>query len=50
MKTNFIVAGGGIGGLATALGIARTGKTVRVLEKATEFGEVGAGIQLAPNV
>jgi 3-hydroxybenzoate 6-monooxygenase len=44
-----LVAGGGIGGLATALGLARNGKRVHVLERAPKFGEVGAGIQLAPN-
>src|SRR5699024_2506414 len=43
------VVGGGIGGLATALGISQLGKEVTVLEKAPQFGEVGAGIQLAPN-
>ena len=45
----FLVAGGGIGGLAVALGLARRGKRVRLLEKSAEFGEIGAGIQLAPN-
>ena len=45
----FIVVGGGIGGLATALGIAETKQKVKVLEQAHEFGEVGAGIQLAAN-
>jgi 3-hydroxybenzoate 6-monooxygenase len=44
-----IVAGGGIGGLATALALARKGFRVVVLEQAPEFGEIGAGIQLAPN-
>jgi salicylate hydroxylase len=44
-----IVVGGGIGGLATALALRRSGLTVRVLEQAPEFSEVGAGIQLAPN-
>ncbi|MFS0781200.1 FAD-dependent monooxygenase [Bacillus sp. 1P06AnD] len=44
-----IVIGGGIGGLAAALGIAQTGQYVKVLEQAPEFGEVGAGIQLAAN-
>jgi salicylate hydroxylase len=43
------VAGGGIGGLAVALGLARKGFRVLVLEQAQEFGEIGAGIQLAPN-
>jgi salicylate hydroxylase len=44
-----LVAGGGIGGLATALGLAQAGFQVRVLERAAELGEVGAGIQLGPN-
>lgn len=48
-KNPMIVIGGGIGGLATALGIAETKKYVKVLEQAHEFGEVGAGIQLAAN-
>jgi len=45
-----IVAGGGIGGLAAALALARKGRKVRVLEKAPEFGEIGYGIQMGPNV
>src|SRR5262245_61168253 len=45
-----LVVGGGIGGLAAALALARTGRPVRVLEQAAEFKEVGAGIQLGPNV
>jgi len=44
-----IVAGGGIGGLAACIGFSRAGYQVVVLEKAQEFGEIGAGIQLAPN-
>lgn len=44
-----IVVGGGIGGLAAALSVSQTGKTVAVFEQAPEFGEVGAGLQLAPN-
>src|SRR5580765_755359 len=41
-----IVAGAGIGGLAAALALAQRGFRVEVLEQA---GEIGAGIQLAPN-
>jgi salicylate hydroxylase len=44
-----VVAGGGIGGLAAALGLAGQGFRVLVLEQARELGEIGAGIQLAPN-
>jgi salicylate hydroxylase len=45
-----LVAGGGIGGLAAALALALKGRRVRVLEKAAEFGEIGYGIQMGPNV
>jgi 2-polyprenyl-6-methoxyphenol hydroxylase-like FAD-dependent oxidoreductase len=44
-----IVVGGGIGGLSAAFALTRQGMRVRVLERAKEFGEVGAGIQIAPN-
>ncbi len=45
-----LIAGAGIGGLAAALACRRAGATVRVFERAPVFGEVGAGIQLGPNV
>ena len=45
-----LIAGGGIGGLAVALALARKRRKVRVLEKAAEFGEIGYGIQMGPNV
>ena len=45
-----LVAGGGIGGLAVALALARKGRSVHVLESSADFREVGAGIQLGPNV
>jgi len=44
-----IIAGGGIGGLAAAIGLAQKGFASVVLEKAEELGEIGAGIQLGPN-
>jgi 2-polyprenyl-6-methoxyphenol hydroxylase-like FAD-dependent oxidoreductase len=43
------VVGGGIGGLSAAVGLHQAGWTVTVLERATEFGDVGAGISLWPN-
>ena len=45
-----IIAGGGIGGLAAALALSLKGYESIVLEQASEFGEIGAGIQLGPNV
>jgi len=45
-----LVVGGGIGGLAAAYALSRKGFPVRVLEQAPEFRELGAGIQLGPNI
>jgi salicylate hydroxylase len=45
-----LVVGGGIGGLAAALAGSRSGWAVHLLEQAPEFAEVGAGVQLGPNV
>ena len=49
MNPDVIVVGGGIGGLSAAFALRRKGLRVRVLERAEEFSEVGAGIQIAPN-
>lgn len=46
----FLIAGGGIGGLVTAYALALKGFPVRVLEQADDFRELGAGIQLGPNI
>jgi 3-hydroxybenzoate 6-monooxygenase len=46
---DILIAGGGIGGLAAALALARGGVGVTVLEKSRSLGEIGAGIQLGPN-
>jgi len=45
-----LVAGGGIGGLALAYALAADGHQVTVLEQSAAFGEIGAGIQLGPNI
>jgi salicylate hydroxylase len=50
MKKQVLVAGGGIGGLAAALGASRAGWDVRLYERAAQFSEVGAGVQIGPNV
>ena len=49
LQNRFIIVGGGIGGLATALGLAKHGVRSIVLEKAPKLGEIGAGIQVGPN-
>ncbi len=49
MDPDVVIVGGGIGGLAAALAVTRAGLRAQVLERAPEFGEVGAGLQMAPN-
>jgi len=49
MKELVVVAGGGIGGLAAALALGRAGVAVELLEQASAWSEVGAGLQLGPN-
>lgn len=43
------IIGGGIGGLSAAHALLRQGVEVSVHEQAAALGEVGAGVQLAPN-
>src|SRR5450631_409523 len=50
VKADPIIIGGGLGGAAAALALGRKGFRVRVLEQAPEFGVIGYGIQLGPNV
>ncbi len=49
-KKPFIIVGGGIGGIATAIALSQKGYAVHVIEQAPEFAEIGAGIQLGPNI
>ncbi|KUO14111.1 hypothetical protein AQJ58_03440 [Streptomyces sp. DSM 15324] len=44
-----VVVGGGIGGLAAAVGLRRIGWDVTVLERAPVFADVGAGISMHAN-
>ena len=50
MQEQILIAGGGIGGLAAALAASLAGSEVRLFERAPQFCEVGAGVQLGPNV
>jgi 2-polyprenyl-6-methoxyphenol hydroxylase-like FAD-dependent oxidoreductase len=44
-----LIVGGGIGGLSTAIALARNGMSATVLERSVFADETGAGIQLGPN-
>jgi 3-hydroxybenzoate 6-monooxygenase len=44
-----LILGGGIGGLAAAIALAKIDVPTIVIEQAEEFREIGAGIQLGPN-
>ena len=48
-NARIIIAGGGIGGVANALALAREGANVTLFERAAQFGEVGAGLQVGPH-
>lgn len=51
MRTfEILIAGGGIAGLAGALAAVQAGHRVRLYERAPQFSEIGAGVQLGPNV
>ena len=50
MTHSVLIAGGGIAGLAAAVGLAHAGWQPTVCERAPAFSEVGAGVQLGPNV
>ena len=50
MSLKVAISGGGIGGLAAAFALSRSGQQVELFEKAAAFSDIGAGIQLGPNV
>ncbi|MCH6264473.1 FAD-dependent monooxygenase [Neobacillus citreus] len=49
MKYDFIIAGGGITGLTSAIALQKEGFRVKVLERTKELKEVGAGLGLGAN-
>ena len=48
-KPRVIVIGAGIGGIAATAGLRKLGVEVAVYERASDLGEVGAGVQIGPN-
>lgn len=44
-----IIVGGGIGGLATAIGLRRAGHRVKIFERSSFLHEIGAAINICPN-
>jgi len=48
-ELDYLIAGGGIAGLASGLALARAGKPARIFEQHDSFSEVGAGLQISPN-
>jgi 2-polyprenyl-6-methoxyphenol hydroxylase-like FAD-dependent oxidoreductase len=49
MRGTAVVVGGGLGGVTAAVALWAVGWQVTVLERAAEFGEVGAGVGVMPN-
>lgn len=50
MNHSILIVGGGIGGLAAALAFSANHEKLLVVERAAQFSEIGAGIQMGPNV
>jgi salicylate hydroxylase len=50
MTKTLLVAGGGIAGMAVGFAAVRAGWGTKIFERAAKFSEVGAGVQLGPNV
>ena len=46
---NFKIVGGGIAGLASALAVSNSGHDATVFERAVQYENAGAGLQLGPN-
>jgi 2-polyprenyl-6-methoxyphenol hydroxylase-like FAD-dependent oxidoreductase len=50
MTLPILIVGGGLGGVATALGLGQQGRSVRLLEQSAEIAPIGYGVQIGPNV
>ena len=49
MDYDFIISGGGIAGLTTAIALQKEGHRVKVFERVKELKEIGAGLGLGAN-
>jgi salicylate hydroxylase len=47
---DIVIVGCGLGGLAAGYCLAQAGHKVTILESASAIGEIGAGIQVSPNL
>ncbi|CAE6338712.1 unnamed protein product [Rhizoctonia solani] len=50
IRLNVVVVGCGLGGLACAFSLQKAGHNIVILEAARSIGEIGAGIQVTPNL
>lgn len=50
LPLHILVVGCGLGGLAAAFTLAKAGHRITLVESAPAIGEVGAGIQVTPNL
>ena len=50
LSLDIVIIGCGLGGLAAAHCLAEAGHKITIIESAPQIGEVGAGIQVSPNV
>ena len=49
-QSKLLIVGAGIGGLSAAIALGRAHQNVTIIEQSAQLGEVGAGVQLGPNV
>ena len=50
MSNKILIVGAGIGGLSATIALGLANKSVSIIEQSSQLGEVGAGVQLGPNV
>ena len=48
--SDLLIVGAGIGGLSAAIALGQLNERISIVEQSAQLGEVGAGVQLGPNV